>query len=382
MSTQTLRADRFLALHRPGRPLLLPNPWDPGTARILASLGFEALATTSSGHAATSGRLDGSVTREEAIAHAAAIVEATELPVSADLENCFADDLDGVAQTIRLALAAGLAGCSIEDHTRRDDAPIYDLPRAVERVAAAAEVAHGGAVHLVLTARAENYLHGRPDLADTIARLQAYQEAGADVLYAPGLSSLEDIRQLVSSVDRAGERPRHPGRAAGRGARRDRREPRIGRGRLCLRRPRRTRRGGHRTAVRGHLRVPRTHRGRVARGASCIWRLTPLLGRRADPHDAQRLEHSLVGCIRHELERPAALRARHRLIDQRGSAACKQSSAAFAAAHLAIRVHQIDREPTLLLRGHGRRVAPAFPETRASGLLEPATSQRASSLVR
>ena len=165
-------------------------------------MGFDALATTSSGHAATSGRLDGSVSREEAIGHAAAIVAATELPVSADLENCFADDPDGVAQTIRLALAAGLAGCSIEDHTRLVDAPIYELPRAVERVAAAAEVAHGGAVHLVLTARAENYLHGRPDLADTIARLQAYQEAGADVLYAPGLSSLQDIRQLVSSVDR------------------------------------------------------------------------------------------------------------------------------------------------------------------------------------
>ena len=202
MSTQTQRADRFLALHHQERPLLLPNPWDPGTAKILASLGFDALATTSSGHAATSGRLDGSVTREEAIGHAAAIVAATELPVSADLENCFADDPDGVAQTIRLALAAGLAGCSIEDHTRRDEAPIYDLAHAAERVAAAAEVAHGGAVRLVLTARAENYLHGRPDLADTIARLQAYQEAGADVLYAPGLSSIEDIRLLVSSVDR------------------------------------------------------------------------------------------------------------------------------------------------------------------------------------
>jgi 2-methylisocitrate lyase-like PEP mutase family enzyme len=202
MRTQTQQADRFLALHRPVQPLLLPNPWDPGTAKILASLGFEALATTSSGHAATSGRLDGSVTREEAISHAAAIVAATELPVSADLENCFADDPDGVAQTIRLALAAGVAGCSIEDHTRRDEAPIYDLPQAVERVEAAAEAAHGGTVHLVLTARAENYLHGRPDLADTIARLQAYQEAGADVLYAPGLSRLEDIRALVSSVDR------------------------------------------------------------------------------------------------------------------------------------------------------------------------------------
>jgi 2-methylisocitrate lyase-like PEP mutase family enzyme len=202
MPTQTQQAERFLALHRQGQPLLLPNPWDPGTAKILASLGFEALATTSSGHAATTGRLDGSVTREEAIRHAAAIVAATGLPVSADLENCFADDGDGVAQTIRLVLAAGVAGCSIEDHTRREEAPIYDLAQAVERVAAAAEVAHGGTVQLVLTARAENYLHGRADLADTIARLQAYQEAGADVLYAPGLSRLEDIRALVSSVDR------------------------------------------------------------------------------------------------------------------------------------------------------------------------------------
>ena len=202
MSTQAERALHFAALHRRASPLLLPNPWDAGTAKILASLGFEALATTSSGHAATTGALDGGVTREQAIGHAAAIVAATELPVSADLENCFADDADGVAETIRLALAAGLAGCSIEDYTRRDEAPIYDLPRAAERVAAAAEVAHGGSVHMVLTARAENYLHGRPDLADTIARLQAYQEAGADVLYAPGLTSPEDIRQLVVSVDR------------------------------------------------------------------------------------------------------------------------------------------------------------------------------------
>jgi 2-methylisocitrate lyase-like PEP mutase family enzyme len=202
MSTQAERALHFAALHRRASPLLLPNPWDAGTARILASLGFEALATTSSGHAATTGALDGGVTREQAIGHAAAIVAATELPVSADLENGFADGGDGVAETIRLALAAGLAGCSIEDYTRDDEAPIYDLPLAAERVAAAAEVAHGGSVQMVLTARAENYLHGRPDLADTIARLQAYQEAGADVLYAPGLTSLEDIRQLVASVDR------------------------------------------------------------------------------------------------------------------------------------------------------------------------------------
>ena len=203
MSTQTERAAHFLALHQPGSPLLLPNPWDIGTARILASLGFQALATTSSGAAVSRGGLDGSLTRDEAIDHAAAIVAATDLPVSADLENCFADDAEGVAQTIRLALAAGLAGCSIEDYTRRPDAPIYERSHAAERVAAAAEVAHGGAVHLVVTARAENYLHGRPDLADTIARLQAYQEAGADVLYAPGITSLEDIRRLVSSLERS-----------------------------------------------------------------------------------------------------------------------------------------------------------------------------------
>ncbi len=142
------------------------------------------------------------MTRDEAIAHATAIVAAVDLPVSADLENCFADDPEGVAVTVRLALNAGLAGCSIEDFTRRPEDPIYELSAARDRVAAAAEVAHGGDVHLVLTARAENYLHGRPDLADTIARLQAYQAAGADVLYAPGLTDLDDIRQVVASLDR------------------------------------------------------------------------------------------------------------------------------------------------------------------------------------
>jgi 2-methylisocitrate lyase-like PEP mutase family enzyme len=196
------KAERFLALHRGERPLLMPNPWDAGSAKLLASLGFEALATTSSGHAATLGRLDRSVTRDEAVAHAASIVQAVDLPVSADLENGFADDPAGVAETLRRALGAGLAGCSVEDSTGRQDEPIYDAGLAAERIAAAAEVAHGGPVHLVLTGRAENYLHGRPDLADTIARLHAYQEAGADVLYAPGLTSLEDIRQLVASVDR------------------------------------------------------------------------------------------------------------------------------------------------------------------------------------
>ncbi len=202
MTGQAEKARHFLALHRGERPLLLPNPWDQGSAKLLAFLGFQALATTSSGYAATLGRLDGSVTREEALEHAAEIVGATELPVSADLENAYADDPAGVADTLRLALEAGLAGCSVEDYTGRPDAPIYDAGLAAERVAAAAEVAHSGPVRLVLTARAENYLHGRRDLSDTVARLQAYQQAGADVLYAPGLSRLEDIRQVVASVDR------------------------------------------------------------------------------------------------------------------------------------------------------------------------------------
>jgi 2-methylisocitrate lyase-like PEP mutase family enzyme len=202
MTTQTEKAARFLELHQPGSPLLMPNAWDQGTAKILTHLGFQALATTSSGFAATLGRLDGAVSRDEALAHSAAIVAATDVPVSADLENCFADDPGGVAQTVALAVRTGLAGCSIEDFTGDKEQPIYDIGLAAERVAAAAEAAHSGAVHLVLTARAENYLHGRPDLADTIARLQAYQAAGADVLYAPGLSSLADIRQVVTSLDR------------------------------------------------------------------------------------------------------------------------------------------------------------------------------------
>jgi 2-methylisocitrate lyase-like PEP mutase family enzyme len=201
-SEQAERAERFLSLPRSERPLLLPNPWDAGSAKLLASLGFKALATTSSGSAATLGRLDGSLSPGEAIASAAAIVAATDLPVSADLENGFADDPGGVAETIGLALAAGLAGASIEDYSGRAEAPIYEIDRAAERVAAAAEAAHSGPVRLVLTARAENHLHGVDDLADTIARLQAYQEAGADVLYAPRVTRLEDIRSLASSVER------------------------------------------------------------------------------------------------------------------------------------------------------------------------------------
>jgi 2-methylisocitrate lyase-like PEP mutase family enzyme len=202
MTTQVDQAQRFLALHRAGEPLLMPNPWDLGSARLLASLGFEALATTSSGFAATLGRNDGAVSRDEAIVHAAVIVAATGLPVSADLENGFADAPAGVAETMRMSIEVGLAGASVEDFTGRADDPIYDIGLAAERIAAAAEAAHGGPGRLVLTARAENYLHGRPDLADTIARLQAYQEAGADVLYAPGLRTLEDISQVVREVDR------------------------------------------------------------------------------------------------------------------------------------------------------------------------------------
>ncbi len=200
--SQADKAGRFLALHRGPTPLLMPNPWDAGSAKLLDWLGFEALATTSSGFASTLGRLDGSVSREEALAHAASIVAATDRPVSADLENCFADDPAGVATTVRLAVDTGLAGCSVEDFGRRPDAQIYDAGLAAERVAAAAEAAHAGSVHFVITARAENHIRGRPDLADTIARLQAYQEAGADVLFAPGLSDLEGVRQVVASVDR------------------------------------------------------------------------------------------------------------------------------------------------------------------------------------
>jgi 2-methylisocitrate lyase-like PEP mutase family enzyme len=199
---QSQQAERFLASHRGNTPLLLPNPWDLGSARLLEWLGFEALATTSSGYAAALGRLDGSVARAEAIAHASQIVGATHLPVSADLENGFSDDPAGVAETIRLALQAGLAGCSIEDFSGKDDDPIYAPELAAERVRAASEIAHAGPVHLVLTGRAENYLHGNPDLADTIGRLQLYGEAGADVLYAPGLTRLDDISTVVRSVDR------------------------------------------------------------------------------------------------------------------------------------------------------------------------------------
>lgn len=178
----------------------MPNPWDAGTAKLLASLGFQALATTSGGHAATLGRLDGAVTRDEALAHAGAIVDAVDVPVSADLENGFADDPDAVFATVTDAVAVGLAGCSIEDFAG-PEAGLYEMKLAAERVAAAANAARTGA-GLVLTARAENFIRGNPDLDDTIGRLQAYQEAGADVLYAPGLTRTGDIRRVISALDR------------------------------------------------------------------------------------------------------------------------------------------------------------------------------------
>lgn len=194
-------AGRFLALHEGGRPLLQPNAWDAGSAKLLATLGFEAVATTSSGFAATLGRLDGAVTRDEALAHCGQLAAAVGVPVAADTENGFADEPAGVADFVTLVCATGVAGCSIEDYARDSDT-IYDIGLATERVAAAAEAAHRGPRHVVLTARAENHIHGRIDLGDTIKRLQAFQDAGADVLFAPGLRAADDIRAVVTSVDR------------------------------------------------------------------------------------------------------------------------------------------------------------------------------------
>ncbi len=202
MLTQVEKGLAFRALHQRPRAFVIPNPWDVGTARLLAHLGFEALATTSAGYAFSIGQPDNTVGRDAMMRHVAEIASATDLPVSADLENGFGDAPEIVAETIRLAAAAGLVGGSIEDATGQPGAPIYELEHAVERVHAAAEAARALPLAFTLTARAENSLVGRPDLKDTIKRLQAYQTAGADVLYAPGLSSQEDIAAVVSSVDR------------------------------------------------------------------------------------------------------------------------------------------------------------------------------------
>ncbi len=210
--SQTDKAKTFRALHKlpatAGAPIeasgpgafIIPNPWDAGSARILAGLGFQALATTSAGFAFSLGRRDGAVTREEMLAHCRLIADATNLPVAADLENCYGDDPKTVAETIRLASAAGLVGGSVEDASGDDRHPIYDHGLAVERVAAAVESARALPFPFMLTARAENFLHGRADLDDTIRRLQAYAEAGADVLYAPALPSLEAIKAVCAAV--------------------------------------------------------------------------------------------------------------------------------------------------------------------------------------
>ena len=202
MTTQAEKAKAFCALHERDSAFIIPNPWDAGTARILAHLGFEALATTSMGYAFSLGQRDNTLNRSESLEYASAIVSATHLPVSADLENGFGDDPKVVEETIRLAAGAGLVGGSIEDATVCPDDPIYEMQHAVERVRAAVEAARGLPFPFTLTARAENYLHGRPDLRDTIKRLQAFQDAGADVLYAPGLASKDDIAAVVRSVDR------------------------------------------------------------------------------------------------------------------------------------------------------------------------------------
>ena len=204
MSKQSEKARVFQSLHQRNRPFVIGNPWDAGSARILTRLKYEALSTTSAGLAFSLGRKDGTgaVSRAEALANAKAIVEATELPVAADLENGYGHAPKDAAETIRQAAAAGLVGGSIEDATGNQAEPIYEFNQAVERVTAAAEAARALPFPFMFVARAENFLHGRPDLDDTIRRLQAFEQAGAEVLYAPGLTKLEQIRTVCSSVSR------------------------------------------------------------------------------------------------------------------------------------------------------------------------------------
>jgi 2-methylisocitrate lyase-like PEP mutase family enzyme len=202
MLTQAEKSKIFHDLHHRENAFIIPNPWDVGTARLLAHLGFAALATTSAGYAFSTGRPDGTIGRDESLAHAADIVAATDLPVSADLENGFGDDPESAAETIRRAAEVGLAGASIEDVPGHGNSKPYELQHAADRVRAAADVLRRLPFRFTLTARAENYLVGRPYLKDTIARLQAFQEAGADVLYAPGLTTKQDISAVVRSVDR------------------------------------------------------------------------------------------------------------------------------------------------------------------------------------
>jgi 2-methylisocitrate lyase-like PEP mutase family enzyme len=202
MTTQHDKGTQLQALHQAPGVFVIANAWDGGSARILAGLGFRALATSSGACAATLGRVDGKVTRDEALAHARHIVAATDCPVSADLEKGFGDSPEVVAQTIELAAEVGLVGCSIEDATGNPAKPLYDVSQAVERVAAAARAARKLAFPFTLTARAENYLRGNPDLDDTIRRLQAFERAGADVLFAPGLPDLGSVGAVCSALSK------------------------------------------------------------------------------------------------------------------------------------------------------------------------------------
>ena len=199
LASQEQKANAFRALHA-GEPFAIPNPWDPGSARVLEALGFKALATTSSGFAFTLGRLDGNVTLEEVVEHVRALVGATNLPISVDLENGYGAEPAQAAVAVTQAAEAGAVGGSIEDYDPAGH--LYELPLAVERVAAAVEAARGLGWPFTLTARAENHIRGNPDLPDTIARLKAFEEAGADVLYAPGLRTAEEVRAVCDAVSK------------------------------------------------------------------------------------------------------------------------------------------------------------------------------------
>ncbi len=201
-ATQAEKALRFQALHDGPGSFVIPNPWDVASARILAGLGFQALATSSAASACAMGRKDGGLTRDEALAHARSIVDATELPVSADLEKGFGAAPEVVAETVHLAASVGLVGCTIEDSTGNPDAPLFDFTLAVERIAAAAEAARGLPFPFMLTARAHNLLYANPSLDETIRRLQAFEKAGVEVLFAPGLPNIEAVRTLCAAVSK------------------------------------------------------------------------------------------------------------------------------------------------------------------------------------